>query len=532
MNRLRAFVERSIPRLLRASQALIALMLIFLVFSLGVVLERSGFVRDVLDPGLKRISRPVLNAFRGRPPEVPLISVELDATELDSLEQLKHRASEEGWTSIELTTRFAIDLTHGDRRIPGVIGLLEGAASTSGEWSYHVRLLPGDTLFGMRTFEAVPVVDGSGLRAWSLEFLLREMGHPTSRAALVELELGKGRPHLYLLRGDLETTRINSWGMGNGPVLRFDDELAINATKDMAAVERPFPPLPQSDWMAAPVKLGRPELLRTANPFSKRAAKAVDALELFRSGDLRASEVFDVHSTARMLALADLLGAQDAMRWPNLRFMVDSLTGSLHLFPHRGEAFIPINDLLVLRDRAPSSGSPTLVSRILADPVMFSAYIACLDSMSNEGPWQQQLVSLIPKIEVQERIVVAEYPGAQLDRMLLPHNQALVRRMLFPTDLALAYAKSVRPDGIDIAVANVHALPIEVIGLVSGTDTLPAMGDIMLQPRETDRPLRYTIVRFRGNIIDRNGPQLLVRIPGTKGPRNVKVRSWNILDAQ
>jgi hypothetical protein len=90
----------------------------------------------------------------------------------------------------------------------------------------------------------------------------------------------------------------------------------------------------------------------------------------------------------------------------------------------------------------------------------------------------------------------------------------------------------VRSDGIDLAVANVHALPIEVLGLVSGTDTLPATGEVMLLPRETDRPLRYTIVRFRGNITEKDGPQLLVRIPGTTAPRIVKVRSWNILDAQ
>lgn len=532
MKRLRVFLERSLPRLLRASQAVIALMLIFLVFSLGVLLERSGFVRDVLDPGLKRISRPVLNAFRGRPPAVPLIAIEMDAMELDSLDQLKRRATEEGWTDIELTARFAVDLTLGDHRMPGVIGLLEGPTSSSDEWSYHIRLLPGDTLFGMRTFEAVPMIDGSGLKEWCLDHILNGSGHPTSGAALVEMALGTGHPALYLLRGDLESTRINSWDMGNGPVLRFDDELAINAIKDIRGTDRMLPPLPQSDWMAAPIMLGRPELLRTASPFSKRAAKAVDALEKFRSGERMASEIFDVQSTARLLALADLLGAQEAMRWPNLRFMVDSVSGLLHVLPLRGEAFVPIPDLLCLRERSWNNNSPDIVSKILADPAMFRAYIACLDSLSGPGWLERNINAWMPKIEEQERIVVAEHPSAHLDRTLIQHHRDIIQRMLHPRDLALAYAKTTRVDGLDLAVANVHALPIQIIGSVSGQDTLPVVGEVILQPREPDRPLLYVILRFRGNLADNSEPQMLVRIPGTQAMRNVKVRSWNILDAQ
>ncbi|HMC96676.1 MAG TPA: hypothetical protein VKG92_03425, partial [Flavobacteriales bacterium] len=46
----------------------IALLLIGLVYFLGIRSERTGFVREVLDPGLKRITQPVLNAFRGGPP--------------------------------------------------------------------------------------------------------------------------------------------------------------------------------------------------------------------------------------------------------------------------------------------------------------------------------------------------------------------------------------------------------------------------------------------------------------------------------
>ena len=53
-----------------------AIVLIGLVYFLGIRSERTGFVRDVIDPGFRKLSDPVLNVFRGKPPPVADITVQ------------------------------------------------------------------------------------------------------------------------------------------------------------------------------------------------------------------------------------------------------------------------------------------------------------------------------------------------------------------------------------------------------------------------------------------------------------------------
>lgn len=64
-----------LQRLLRPFLPLVILAGLGLIYYLGVFSERTGFVREVLDPGLKRITLPVLNAFRGE--DVPVDRLEL-----------------------------------------------------------------------------------------------------------------------------------------------------------------------------------------------------------------------------------------------------------------------------------------------------------------------------------------------------------------------------------------------------------------------------------------------------------------------
>ena len=76
---------------------IVALLLIALVFFLGIRSERTGFVDDVLDPSLKRITHPVLNAFRGKPPTISQMEIRLEAPEKDSLDAIEERALMSGW---------------------------------------------------------------------------------------------------------------------------------------------------------------------------------------------------------------------------------------------------------------------------------------------------------------------------------------------------------------------------------------------------------------------------------------------------
>ncbi|HOP43658.1 MAG TPA: hypothetical protein PLA11_09055, partial [Flavobacteriales bacterium] len=85
-----------LQRLLRPFLPLVILAGLGLIYYLGVFSERTGFVREVLDPGLKRITLPVLNAFRGEDVPVDRLELLIPQPAMDSLAAIRDRALEAG----------------------------------------------------------------------------------------------------------------------------------------------------------------------------------------------------------------------------------------------------------------------------------------------------------------------------------------------------------------------------------------------------------------------------------------------------
>lgn len=532
---LKRLFERSsgfMRSIIRISNSIVALVLIALVFYLGVRSERTGFVREVLDPGLKRISRPVLNAFRGRPPEVPQLIIALDPEEQDSLEALQRSALEAGWVDNDLLAHFAVTATYNELEVPAVIGLKEGPASEEAGWTYHLRLLPGDTVLGMRTFDLEPVRGPEALHAAILPLFWEQLGLPMPGAALVELTLSEGFEGLFMAREGLDGLWCAQQGLGSGPILRFDDGLTIQAELDIADVPDPRPALSPPDWSAAPILVVDPGRLSMDAVFAKRTASAVRALEDLRAGRRPASEVFEVASTAKAMAMADLIGAHEALEWGTVRMVLDSLSDKLQLMPTFGHALEPTPALLATVGGTADAAQSTFTDRLLEDPVILKAYVACLDSLCTENA----VVDLWTAIEAaagrMERIVMAEFPSAKADRSTLERNRVLIQRSLYPREAVIAYVPVDPTTTHTIAVANVHSLPVQVLGLVAGQDTIPLQRPVLLPPREPGRPLRYVRTEFAMGRGDQRTLHLLVSIPGLPQPRSAEVRMWSVLDAE
>ncbi len=226
-----------------------ALVLIGLVFFLGVRSERTGFVREVIDPGFRKLSDPVLNVFRGTPPAVARIVLEIDAASRDSLEKIMEGAFKEGRMVANSNAAFAGHLRMDDRELPVVVSLREGAviAGQRAIWPLNVRALPGDTVLDMQTFDVVPITDEAPIWSMLLQAMLADQGQASMESALAEVELNGASMGLCALFGRPDATMLARWSRGGGPVLRFDDDLSLNASAAMT----------QRKFASAPPKMRR-----------------------------------------------------------------------------------------------------------------------------------------------------------------------------------------------------------------------------------------------------------------------------------
>ena len=509
-----------------------AVVLIGLVYFLGVESERSGFVREVIDPGFRKLSDPVLNAFRAKPPAIAQLKIQLDIVAFDSLMVLSMEAFREGHLDGTGNSVFAGTLLKGDLSVPIVVGLLEGdEREGSRMWPIHVRALPGDTILGMQTFDVLPVLDETPLWSIVLNAVLKEFGHPTLGDVLSEVDLNDQEMGLCVLQGRTDATMLGQWSNGNGPVLRFDDSMVRASKVDMAQRIFSSTPPPQGDWASAPLLMrAGEEILPT-----RRARHAIDRLEAFRGGILSAAEVFDVETVARLLAVCDLLGTQSAMDWWDLQFLVDSTSGKLvPVAPHLRTnapitslqgAMVVGNELLAIQGRE-------LAIHFLSDTTIQRHYLAYLDTFSTAGYWQNLMARTEDQWEPARKVVHAEYPRLDLDTMILVHDRTVIYQTLHPSDMVLAYMRDSQFGGSSVAIANVHSLPVEIIALVySNLDTVYLDAPIRLAAHLKDRPLTYGTVPIMDYRRAEKPSAILARLSPGLTVRKVPIRMWTTLGA-
>ena len=471
----------------RQAAPLLALLLIGLVYFMGIRSERTGFVDEVLDPGLKRITHPVLNAFRGKPPTVPLLDLHLDVHTTDSLTALQEKALGNGWLDASENHWLTAEAEILGRTYAAAIRLQEGPVDRElgQRWPYTVHLHGADTAPAL--FDLMPVRDALPVYGKLFQRALGELGIPSAHHDLVDLRLNGKDKGLHLLEGHMDSVRLRHLGRRGGPVLWFDDALNKHARRGMEALSFPIDPPARTEWLSAPALSAR-----TRGQYGgqmERHRTAIASLESFRAGRATASEVFDADLLARFLALCDILGAQESAQWWNLRFLADSAGGKLIVYPRRILAGVPITAITALRTGAtisfPSSAN-TITGRFLGDPVVYTGYMAWLDSLSREGWVEALLQRHTEEMELMDRIVRGEYPQHPMDPDVLTHGPKVVRMMVHPRDPVLAYSGNGRPGRRSLSIANVHDLPVVLAGYVTGGDTMALDQPLTLPPRERE----------------------------------------------
>ncbi len=519
---------------LRVARPVIILAGLGAVFYLGIHSERTGFVRDVLSPGLKRFTLPVLNALRddqARPERLDLV---IPAATLDSLRAIRDRAMEAGvldegkddWDTVQVVWKG--DTIDARLRLKG--GLTDHLSTR--KWSFRIQLLDSGSVMGMRTFSLQHPNTRNFTYEWLFHRACADQGLGGLRYAFLEVHVNDKDLGTYALEQHFDQSLLDSLRLGRVPVIKFDDESRIAVLRQMN--ERSFDSeLPiQATWQASPVDVFHSREVLADPVRAARFQKAVLQLEGFRSGALPTGRVFDIALLSRFFALCDLLGAQHATDWRNLRFVPDTVSGLLRPIGFDANAGSPIPALRVLREMGPVDGSNTrtgFFDRLYADTAFYTSYIHYVDSFSTNGFLEGLLERITPGLDRQLALIHAEFPNFQHDPAVFLHDRTVMRQTLHPRDPALAYLVSVGPVRAELALANVNALPLECTHLLVDGDTLELDGPVTLAPLDASEPLRY--VRLRADMPTRSSGTIKVafRLVGMRELHWTKVHPWTTI---
>jgi hypothetical protein len=371
-------------------------------------------------------------------------------------------------------------LSHGEQSVKVKVRLKGDWVDhlTGPKWSYRVKVRGEDTLFGMKNFSLQHPKARRYVYEWVFhEALAREDLLPL-RYEFVELTVNGKDLGVYALEEHFDKRLVEHRKRREGPILKFDESLHwadILATGDTGNAS----PTGMRGFRAAAIDSFRAPLRAEEPDQWKVLVAATSLLEAFRAGEIPVAQAFDTKKLATYFALVDLLGAEHAAVWHNLRFYYDPIATRLEPIGFDGNAGAPLHNVLGSNELL-EQDQGGFRSRVFADPAFMAEYVAQLERLSDPAYLDAFLGAVEPGIQQNLRILHQEFPWQRFDAEIFRANAKTIRNVLSPTQGLHAYVNESDPRHVELEFGNLAALPIEVLRARSGSVLLePAAATVL-----------------------------------------------------
>ena len=241
--------------------------------------------------------------------------------------------------------------------------------------SFRVKAQGDDHLLGMRRFSLqnpkARIYDGDRL---FFEAIKRE-NILAPRHSFVDLTVNGTKMGIMALEEHFSKELLESQGRRAGVILRFDESMVWLAESE-ASKGRGFEGV-YDNYKNATIKPFRLNRIKSSKKLTNELESATRLLRAFVGGTLKPSQVFDPILMGRFIAVGDFWGAWHGLRWHNLRFYYNAITG--YLEPIGFDAGIAYNQKPVHDPTA-----EPIVAKILDDSIR-KVYMETLERLVEEA---------------------------------------------------------------------------------------------------------------------------------------------------
>lgn len=462
--------------------------LLILALVVGIVLGDWGLPERAED-ALGRITRRVQNIQSIE--SLPTLSIDMRFKNYNAILTQREQALESGVYIPSASDYVTATITAGDTIVPISMRLLPGPANHLGDeekWNFDARTRQNSFLMGMSRFYLMDPQDNNWIGQWALSRALEREGLLAARYSFVNLVFNGEKWGVYALEEGFGDEIMTSRNKTAGIILEFDKEPLWRSIAQFGSTQAALDPttnLLASVFRYYEVDTFRDAAIARDEARSAQKETAVSQLRGLQTGQLRASDVFDVDKTARYLALVDLWGANSALDLSNIRYYYNPDTGLLEPVGFNGN---PLQ----------SEGRLGLLPPY-NDPVLQTEYVRYLQQYSEPVYLEDLQSELEPELETLRRTISAQAVELPSTWDALAKRQELVRGSLNPVQPVFAVlgpASMSMTATIQIDVANVLNLPQEIIGFDIGgltfmevdpnwiRNTGPSLDDVFIERDE------------------------------------------------
>jgi len=455
------------------------LVLLFLAFIAGALLHRMGYLGEarlkaepVMNAAVDTVEKNVTDELRlYQDNGLPTLAIDLKFKYYRQMLEKRDEALRIGilQTSDKDFVPITISMNNGPKMDAKMRLKGDWTDHLQGDkWSFRIHLKDDNQILGFRQFSIQTPETRNFLYEWAFHQNLMEENILTTRYDFVNVMLNGELLGIYGIEENFTGELIESQGRRQGVIVRFDED---NLWDKWAYFYGNNVRFIGQGWSFTTEKTADISTFQTGKisedpVLTAEAETARSLLYSYETGQLSASDVFDVQLMGRFFALSDLWAACHGTNWHNLRFYYNPITA--HLEPVVFDA-IPFDEC---SQDATKNFIFNAGNSIFNDDDVKRAYVEELYRITRPG----YIEALREKYDSQRQnytqALQVEYDqnGLGINWQRLIDRQAFLNLWFTPPNpVKGAYTVSgvnpgdTKPPVLNIELTNISPMPIDVI---------------------------------------------------------------------
>jgi hypothetical protein len=491
-------LERA-PAILRSRTAIIAL-LAGVVFIGGVAAQRYGAVDYSINTARKVKDVPEMVRAMGVRPET--LTIDIKHKHYVALDFKRTRSMDAG-VLISSTDDFvpATVTRSGEEPVPVKLRLKGDLPEhwNTDKWSFRIVAKGNNAIRGMKQFSVQRPDARDFLNEWLYHTALTREGLIGLRYDFVNVTVNGEKRGIHALEEHFEKRLLEHNARREGPIIRFNEDLFWVEARDhgyRSGISGPTLLSGEGGYLSSSVDGFQSNAWLNDEVGRAKYLEGVHLLEAFRNGDLPGSAVFDVPLMARFLALSDVMRAQHATRWRNIRFYYNPVSSRLEPIGFDGtqihEKFRSITPLMNWYYKSGDFYDLDLYNQLFKDRDFYREYLAALDEISSDEFFEGLMADVGEDLERKERIIKQDYPRYAFNPRPFAETRQYIQSILNPGHAVHGHLVAETDGTITLDIGNLQFLPLDVVGIVRGEQR-----EDFSAPLELDGRLPDDLVDFR-----------------------------------
>lgn len=341
------------------------------------------------------------------------------------------------------------------------------------EWSFRIEVKGDETLFGMKEFSIQKPRARGYIYEWIFHQALKREDILSLRYKFIDVILNGKNLGTYALEEHFEKRLLEYNERREGPIIRFNEDFGIDLK--LSVIE----PFNTNKW--------------TDSEHIEMTQQAINLLESFRNGSLKAGEVFDIKKLAMYFAISDLLGSHHGIVCANIRFYYNPVTSKLEPIGYDGHIGSERDGIFITSELGIEKKSGWFYEdyrewfRLFFnnpdtfDENFIKEYIKALERFSEESYLEDLFSEINDEFEYNLSLVYRDFPlladnisgfGPDLyyfDKSIFTARQSYIRNRLNLSNISIrGYLMERKSDSINVGLLNMQSLPVEITGVVLG----------------------------------------------------------------